>query len=71
MDLRDYLFKYNKTTVQLEKEMGYCRDYIRSYIRGRIKPSKFFGIAVERATKGLCTYDEVMAWKGYEPPYLE
>ena len=59
MDLREYLFRAEKTAVAFAAEIGYSEAMIRGIAAGRDRASRRLCKAIAVATEGAVSMDEV------------
>lgn len=64
MELREYLFRKRKSVTEFAKEIDYERTHISAIMSGRKKPGKKVARAIEKATNGEVTAEELL--KGEE-----
>lgn len=60
MNLREYLFRNNVQINDFSLFLGYRREHISNVIHGRRRPSKRLAQAIEQATKGEVTAEELL-----------
>lgn len=63
MDLKEYLYIKRTTIKDFAEYMGYSREHMSAVINGHLKPSKAMAKAIERATNGEVTAEEVLQRK--------
>lgn len=62
MDLKTYLEMKNIKTAHFAEIIGVSTSTIQNYIAWRRKPTLEIGRKIERATKGLVTIDDLLAY---------
>lgn len=60
MELREYLFRKRMKISEFSKQINYGRGYINEIINGTKKPGKKIAEAIEKATNGEVTAQEVL-----------
>jgi DNA-binding transcriptional regulator YdaS (Cro superfamily) len=60
MDLREYLFRHRIKIVDFSKELGCSRIHLGEVINKKRTPSLMFAKAIERATNGEVTVNELL-----------
>jgi DNA-binding transcriptional regulator YdaS (Cro superfamily) len=62
MDLREYLFRKRISLTEFSEQIGYARTYMSGVVNGK-KPGKKLAKAIEKATNGQVTVDELLSLK--------
>lgn len=60
MDLKEYLFRKDIYVTDFAKQIGYTPDYIYLIKEKKKKPSFRFAKAIEEATNGEVTVEELL-----------
>lgn len=60
MHLRAYLWKHKLTIQEFAEKIGYNRHHISRVMRGEQRPAKKLAIAIETATAGEVTAEELL-----------
>jgi transcriptional regulator with XRE-family HTH domain len=63
MELREYLFKKRITNKEFAEKVNYDKSYIGDVANGKKKPGKKLAKAIEKATNGEVTVEELMSLK--------
>ncbi len=63
MDLREYLFRKRITIAEFSRNINYTPEYVGSIIHKKMKPGKKLAKAIEKATNGEVTVEELMSLK--------
>lgn len=67
MNLREYLFINRLSVTEFSEKLEYSRTHLSAIIHGKLKPSKRLAKAIEKATNGDVTIQEVLSeYKGKE-----
>lgn len=60
MNLKEYLFEKRMSITEFSKLVDHSRNYISQIVNGKYIPSKKLARAIERATHGAVTSDELL-----------
>jgi len=63
MDLREYLFVNRLTVKEFSEKLDYSRTHLSGVIHGKLSPSRKLARAIEKATSGQVTAEEMMRSK--------
>ncbi len=63
MDLREYLFRKRISITEFSESIGYASPYVGQIVRGVKNPGKKLAKAIEKATEGEVTAEELMSLK--------
>lgn len=58
--MKEYLFYKQKSVTDFAEEIGVSRSYMNKIVLGKVKPSKFLAKAIENATKGEVSANEII-----------
>jgi len=60
MDLYEYRFKFHTPYSKIARKVGCSRNYLTLIANKQIRPGKFLAKAIELATDGHVTVEEIM-----------
>lgn len=61
MKIDEFIGKRKVNITQLAKEIGYDQAYLNKVLNGFYKPSRQVATALEEASNGQITYDDLLA----------
>lgn len=59
MKLREYLFVNRISVKEFSKSVDYSRTHLSGVVNGKLKPSKKLARAIEKATQGEVSIEEL------------
>ena len=66
MNLRDYLYHNRISVSEFSETIDYSRTHISGVLHGKLRPSSRLARAIEKATNGEVTVEELMKDIGKE-----